>query len=459
MHIKNYLKHPSNQTEIQNLIELTGFLGRSLISLNFTDIGGRLMTILVDLLNEESTSSSPARPVFVANSHGSTLKILTINSILSAILSLLEADDDIGLKKTEKVNSFASRVLASLVQARPTLVFRAGAAETDLLESGRTIYGEILISSTQRVLNSRSTAEIGAKLLPMALQQLLGLARPVDPDDSEGNDIAETLFAEVTQLFRVQLLALSRDNPALHKSCSHSCLRVLKSLVAINDDPFDETYTPVLKCLALLLQQMELQREEELQCIRSLVDLRCDSKIDSNLQRYIEDAFVSLIQGIGLEKFWNAVDFPELCSKKSLKAVPNQYSWMIDVMKTSGLVISDNRLHLSFFHEQVLPLAREFDALYVKGSTAGNAVFRSQVINLWALLPVFCRAPVDLDVAFPKLVPILVKAMSDERYPEFVVSSGKSKIATFVSLPGSITKSKQSTKMLLSAFRLRFVRV
>lgn len=390
------------------------------------------MTILIDLLNEESASSSAARPVFVANSHGSTLKILTINSILSAILSLLEADEDIGIKKTEKVNAFASRVLASLVQARPTLAFREGAAEIDLLESGRTIYGEILLSSTQRVLNSRSTVEIGAKLLPMVLQHLLGLARPVEADDAEGNDVAKTLFAEVTQLFRIQLTALARDNPALHESCAQNCLRVLKSVVVVNDGIFDETYTPVLKCLALLLQQMKLEREEDIQCIQSLIDLRCDEKIDKNLQREIEDTFISLIQGIGLAKFWTVIDFPKLCSKKSLKAVPNQYSWMIEVMKTSGLVISDNRLHLSFFHEQVLPLAREFDALYVKGSTAGNAVFRSQVINLWALFPVFCRAPVDLEDAFPKLAPILIKAMSDEKYPEFVtaICTGLDTLAT-----------------------------
>ena len=421
MHIENYLKHPSNQTEIQNLIQLTGFLGGSLISLNFTAIGGQLMTILVNLLNEESTSSS-ARPVFVANSHGSTLRILTMNSILSAILSLLEADDDIGLKKAEKVNAFASRVLASLVQARPTLAFREGAAETDLLESGRTIYGEILISSTQRLLQSKNTEEIGAKLLPMVLQHLLGLVRPVEADDSESNGIAETLFAELSQLFRVQLNALSKSNPSLHESCSQNCLRVLKPVIAVNNGSFDETHTPVLRCLALLLQQMDLQGEEQKKCIHLLIALRCDDKIDKNLQRQIEDAFNSLIQGIGLEKFWKAIDFPKLCSKKSLKVAPNRYSWMIDVMKVSGHIISDNELHLSFFHEQVLPLAREFDALYVKGSTAGNAVFRSQVINLWTLFPVFCRAPVDLETSFPKLAPILIKAMSDEKYPEFVVS-------------------------------------
>uniref|UniRef100_A0A7S0XQM2 RRP12 HEAT domain-containing protein n=1 Tax=Pseudo-nitzschia delicatissima TaxID=44447 RepID=A0A7S0XQM2_9STRA len=321
-----------------------------------------------------------------------------------------------------------------MVQARPTLAFREGAAEIDLLESGRTIYGEILLSSTQRVLSSRSTAEIGAKLLPMVLQHLITLSRPVDTDDSDGNDVAETLFAEVSQLFRVQLHALSRDNPALHESCSHNCLRVLRSVIVVNDGGFDETYTPVLKCLALLLQQMKLEQEDELQSIRSLIDMRCDDKIDKTLQRNVEDAFSSLIQGIGLEKFWSVIDFPKLCSKKSLKAIPNQYSWLIDVMKVSGQIISDKRLHLSFYHEQVLPLAREFDSLFVKGSTAGNAVFRSQVINLWSLFPVFCRAPEDIDVAFPKLAPILMKAMTDERYPEFVtaICSGLDALATGV---------------------------
>jgi ribosomal RNA-processing protein 12 len=421
MHIDNYLKNPTQQTEIQNLIELTGFLGRSLISLNFSTIGGRLMTILVELFNEESTSSS-ARPVFVANSHGSTLKILTINSMLSAILSLLEADDDIGMKKSEKIDAFASRVLASLVQARPTLIFRDGAADIDLLESGRTIYGEIMLSSTQRVLKNKGTEELGAKLLPVVLQHLLTLSRPVEADDSEGNDVAPTLFSEVSQLFRVQLQALSKENPSLHESCTQSCLRVLNSVVVSNNGAFDETYNPVLPCLALLLQQMKLQREEEIQSIQSLIELRCDDSINKNLQQQIEDAFISLIQGIGLERFWSVISFPQLCSKKSLKAVPNQYSWLIDVMKVSGFVISDNELHLAFFQEQVLPLAREFDSLFVKGFTAGNAVYRSQVINLWALFPVFCRAPVDLYVAFPNLAPILTKAMTDERYPEFVTA-------------------------------------
>lgn len=416
MHIDNYLKNPSNQNENQNMIELTGFLGTSLVSLNFTVIGGRLMTILVDLLNEESLSS-PSRPVFVANSHGSTLKILTINSILSTILSLLEADDEVGKKNIEKINLFAARVLASLVQARPTLSFREGAAEVDLLESGRTIYGQILISSSQRILNSTtSTVEIGTKLLPMALQHLLGLSRPVEEDSD--NSIAETLFLEVSQLLRVQMRTLLRDHPKLHQNCSRDCLSVLKSVI---DSPFDKTYTPVLDCLALLLQQMKMEEDEVVICIHSLIKLRCDDTTGEDLQRQIDGALISLIQGIGLEQFWKIIDFPKLC-KTSLKGTPNQYSWIIDAMKVSGLIVSDNRLHLSFFQDEVLPLAREFDAIFVKGST-GTSICRSQVINLWNLFPVFCRMPADLDVALPKLAPIILKAMNDQRYPEFVVSN------------------------------------
>ncbi|VEU40436.1 unnamed protein product [Pseudo-nitzschia multistriata] len=427
LHIDNYLKHPNRQAEIQDLIELTGFLGRSLVSLDFTAIGGRLMTVLVDLLNEESSSSaSPARPVFVANSHGSTLKILTVNSILAAVLSLLEADDDIGLKKTEQLDAFASRVLASLVQARPTLVYREGAAEIDLLESGRTIYGEVLVSSAQRVLNNASTREIGAKLLPMVLQHALGLSRPIEAGDSVGTDVGETLFAEVSQLFRVQLKALARESPSLHKACTQNCLRVLKPVVA--SDSFDDTHAPVLQPLALLLQQMPLGGGEETSCLRSLVELRCGESIEKELQRKIEGALDSLIQGIGLERFWKAIDFPGLCGESSKNALPNKYAWLIEVMKVSSFVISDNELHLSFFQDQVLSLAREFDALSAKGKASSTAVFRSQVINLWALFPVFCRAPVDIGSSFPKLAPILIKAMNDDRYPEFVVSNESNRI-------------------------------
>mmetsp|Transcript_2966 Transcript_2966/g.3344 ORF Transcript_2966/g.3344 Transcript_2966/m.3344 type:complete len:1294 (+) Transcript_2966:140-4021(+) len=414
MHIDNYLKNPSNQNENRDMIELAGFLGTSLISLNFTAIGGRLMTILIDLLNEESLSS-PARPVFVANSHGSTLKILTLNSILSIIMSLLEADDEVGMKKIERINSFSARVLATLVQARPTLSFREGAAEIDLLESGRTIYGQILISSTQRVLNSTtgSNVEIGAKILPMVLQQLLALSQPIEEDDLD-NGIAKTLFLEVSQLFRVQMQLMLRGNPKLHKICSQNCLSVLKSVIK---SPFNKMHTPVLECLALLLQQMELEDEVVL-CIQSLIKIRCDDTTEQDLQRQIESAFISLIQGIGVEQFWKIIDFPKLC-KTSSNSAPNQYSWLIDVMKVSGLVVTDNQLHLSFFQDEALPLAREFDALSVKSST-GTAICRSQVINMWNLFPVFCRRPVDLDVALPKLAPILIKALNDQRYPEFV---------------------------------------
>ena len=416
MHINNYLKNPSNQNENQNMIELADFLHTSLISLNFPEIGGRIMSIVIDLLNEES-SSSPARPVFVANSYGSTLKILTVNAILSTILSLLEVDIDVGQKKTGLIKSFAARVLASLVQAKPTLFFREGAAEVELLEKGRIIYGQILISSNERILNCRDTVglEVGATLLPMVLQHLLSLSRPLADTDSE-NVVSETLFLQVSQLFRIEMNLLLRETPKLHKTCSRDCLSSLKK---VTNFPFDESYTPILGSLTILLQQMEMN-EEVVSCIQSVIRLRC-STTEQHVQRRIDSALLSLIQGIGLENFWKIVQFPELC-RTSMKSTPNQYSWVIDVMKTASLVVSRNNFHLSFFRDEVLPLAREFDATFVNG-TSENAICRSQVINLWNLFPVFCREATDLDVTLNNLAPILMKAMNDQRYPEFFVST------------------------------------
>jgi hypothetical protein len=90
-------------------------------------------------------------------------------------------------------------------------------------------------------------------------------------------------------------------------------------------------------------------------------------------------------------------------------------------MKLSGPVVASQEVNLEFFQNEVLPLARRFDALSVKG-TQGAAVYRSQVVKLWDLLPLFCYNPADLNTSLQKLSPILVKAMNDQRYPEFVVS-------------------------------------
>jgi hypothetical protein len=413
--IDRYSKHPSRNEECQNMIELMGFFNTSLAVMDFTAIGGRIMNILVDLMNEES-SSLAARPIFVARSRAATLQVLAINAILSTMLSLLEtSDEEMGEGKIEKLNLFATRVLASLVQARPTVVFREGAAEIDLLESGRTIYGQVMLSASQRLLSCNATMEVGTKLVPLVFQQIISLCRPIQEDLESG--IAETLFVEASQLIRIQLLEMKGKNQNLHDKCSVDCVRVLRTVV---QSPFDKTCSPALKPFALLLQQVESEDVLSENAL-SIVQLYSDAAIGGDVKRIIEGALVSLVEGIGVERFWRAVDFTKLCNSQQKDATPNKYSWIFDIMKVSGSVVASQEVHLDFFQNDVLPLARRFDALSVK-ATKGAAVFRSQAVNLWELFPLFCYNPADLATSFAKLAPILMKAMNDQRYPEFVVS-------------------------------------
>lgn len=421
-----YEENPSQQRENQKFIELLGFLDHSIVAIDFTSIAGRLMTILMDHFNNESTASA-ARPVFVANSHSATLKILTVNAILSTILSLLESENDsLGEATVAKLNAFALRALASLVQTRPALTFRDGAAEEDLLERGQTIFGQVIVSASQRVSSNAGSVEVGAKLLPLVIQQVLTLSRTLR--NSSYNRVAETLSAEVSQLFRGQIPSIKTKSLILCDACMRDCLRVITTVV---QTPFDESQTPFLKSLTILLEQMNCDDELVKKCIHAVVQLRCDPSLEAAVRGAIERTLVSLIEGVGLEKFWGIVNVQELClSGQERKATMSDYVWIVDVMKMSGSVSTNIPLHLSFFQNHVLPLARHFDALAVKRPTV-DAVSRSQVTKLWSLLSIFCQRPADLDVAFPSLAPILVKAMSDQRYPELIVS--KMKLLSFVS--------------------------
>jgi hypothetical protein len=106
---------------------------------------------------------------------------------------------------------------------------------------------------------------------------------------------------------------------------------------------------------------------------------------------------------------------------RCFSGLSNQLAWVFKVMKVAASISGSFQIHISFFQENVLPLTRHYDALSVRHPTKA-ASYKSQVLDLWALFPIFCRHPVDLVSSFPKLVPVLVRAMNDERYPQLLVS-------------------------------------
>lgn len=96
---------------------------------------------------------------------------------------------------------------------------------------------------------------------------------------------------------------------------------------------------------------------------------------------------------------------------------------------------SNIRLHLSFFHADVLSLARHVDNLSQTTTMDDKrnnpkkqnmavvlSSYRQQVSDMWSLFPIFCQHPLDLSSALPQLVPILIRALKDSRYPEILVS-------------------------------------
>ena len=90
-------------------------------------------------------------------------------------------------------------------------------------------------------------------------------------------------------------------------------------------------------------------------------------------------------------------------------------------MKASGTTNEGSRPHLRFFQQEVLPLARLCDGMRIKDPKNGNH-HRNCVLAIWSLLPSFCQDPEDMASALPDLVPLLTRAMNDQRYPELVVS-------------------------------------
>jgi hypothetical protein len=294
----------------KGFIDLLGFLQHSIMYIDFTSIGGRLMELLISLFAESSSGPS-SQPVFVTKLKDTRKRILTINAILATILSMLEHEID--ASKEKQLCVFASRVLASLVQVRPTLAFRHGVVEDDLLESGRSIVGQVMLSACQRLLSS-GELETGSKMLPLVVQHVANLSRP--SENSLDNAVAETLMPELSQLFRMQLTDLKATNPVIHKQCSQASLGAMEIILSPS---FQSTWAVSLKPMVILMQQIDDRDDKVMTCLESILKLRCQMSEDTTFHHSIDDAISFLIQEIGIEGFWGLIKLTNLCFSKGGK--------------------------------------------------------------------------------------------------------------------------------------------
>jgi hypothetical protein len=278
--------------ENAHLLHLLGFLERAITHLD-EKVGAEILELVMVTLQGGQKSSDGN---FVANMSRKdiTHKILLINGLLSTLVAVLEGEE-------YPQDAFCARVLASLLQARPMMVFASGSCDEDWIDAGRTLYGRALLLSCQRVLES--DAKVGCKLFPLAIQMILQLCRP--SDETPAVEVAQTLMVELTRTFRIQLKPLSElePRPVEVDQCLQDSLRRMEQVL---HHSFRPTWVVTLQALAFLLHLMQAD-DKVPAVVESLVQLHSLVAADATTREAVESAVGSLIQGVGIEIFWSWV--------------------------------------------------------------------------------------------------------------------------------------------------------
>ena len=286
--------------ENAHLLHMLGFLERSIVFLD-PAVGEVVMELLLFVLQVDVSSTASD---FVANisRKDMTAKILLTNGLLSTLIAELESDDQ---SRQVVYDSFAKRVLASLLQARPMLLFGSGSCSDELIDSSRTLYGRLLLISCQRVLPS--DANVGCKLLPLTIQMVVQLCRP--SDDRPAVEVAQTLMVELTRAFRVHLSPMVNQEPRAPEldQCLQDSLRGMEQIL---HHSFRPTWSVTLQALAFLLHLIEGCGNVH-SVVESLVQLHTLVAADPTAREAVESAIGSLIQGVGIEAFWKFVPWKE----------------------------------------------------------------------------------------------------------------------------------------------------
>jgi len=243
-------------------------------------------------------------------------------------------------------------------------------------------------------------------------------------DEEVDEAVTEPLMAELSAFFRSQIHILKESNKCSQtniENCTTSCLKALEQVMLPS---FQATWSISLKTLVILLQTVD-RHDMAPGIVVSLLELRNKSANDVHSQRAVEAAVGSLVEGVGIEDFWEWVEWTDTESRKgkvsgSPAGIDLSLSWLLPVLKTASGAALGKRPHLEFFQKKVLGLARACAATVTKASD--KHVLDKWVIGLWSLFPCFCLHPMDLEETFPNLIPTLVKAMEDKRYPQLLVS-------------------------------------
>jgi ribosomal RNA-processing protein 12 len=427
-----------------------------------------IMELLMSIVQNPSAKAPAADDTFVAkfaaSQGGGTQqhqqRILLANAVMSLLVAMLEEQPDDEAQE-KWLNAFAPRVLASLLQGKPTLVFAptAGNDSSNLEDSAKSLYGQTLMVATQRILQTDGASEVANKLLPLSVQMLVQLAKPNPMEDATSAVVvAEGVFPQLTKLIRTELLV-----PDSLVTCYAELLSSLE--VVVLQPIYRPTWSVSLMPLALMIQAQQqhegadVENEEVANLVAVLIQRHTEEEAAVHHQQAIEEAVGALIQGVGLERFWKWISWQDEVVKKANKKkqqVPDVISpnkaWLLPLLKTSGTAASTTPPHLEFFQTTILGLARDCDA------QVSSPHKTARVMDLWSLLSCFCaQPPPDFADVFPGLAQTLVRAMGDARYPQIVTiicNSLKTLAETMRESNDEEVLSKVSTKLLPALFKL-----
>jgi hypothetical protein len=256
-------------------------------------------------------------------------RILLANAALSAILVTVEESNDEHTTtaptddQNRLMNEFASRVLASLLSnngGRPSLTTKASSGDSSMTAVNavtggdcKILYSHIITAVCVRLISSKDndTRDRGFKLLPLSVTAVLN--NIVDDHSKTVSEAVVTACA--SDLSRIIRSCFPTFIANSQSDAIQGCIDTINRLQI--DHRFRSTWQATLQPLATLLvstKENVIDHETGLSFVRNpingLVHLRSEVNDDQS-RKAIEEAVVTVVQGIGLESFWGLVSLTQ----------------------------------------------------------------------------------------------------------------------------------------------------
>jgi hypothetical protein len=277
-----------------DVLHTLGFLESAVPFLDCNRLGCDIMELFAVLVKERQEAGS-AEYVALSKVQASTPKVLAIGAILSTVSAILR-------DSAMAVDQLAPRVLASLLQANPALVFRNGSAEYEILQRSRTLFGQALIGACSAVY--QSNPDLACKLLPVSMQLLAVLSRSPDdhPDDAT---CAEAVMVDLVEFIRSHLSDLDSSSPPNLAKCLED---MVKAMMKVLDTLYRPTWSATLNAFVVLLMHVH-SKVDVVGSVHALLELRNQVPPGSASQRAVQEAFSSLVQGAGIGLCWDWIEW------------------------------------------------------------------------------------------------------------------------------------------------------